>query len=489
MRATPHCLRELSGGARIVSGNTGDHPLIVTLLTQVALASRMEDFQSRNDAPSYLPADRLLVKRNEQLIGHVHLSRAIGWFQGIRLPLIRLNDFAMLPEYHRQTTDGTQYAATLLQEAESTAAREGALLALQHTDQPEWFQKQGWSLYLAQGHTRANTRAILSHLDAQQSLRRRRADSHSSTIEVRSWRHVELDCLCPIYQQSVTGQWGALHRSAETWQWLAGRKAHDQILLAIDRSEEAVDLRSHDHPQRPVADATSMEGPNGNDANENREDGLVPEPDSQMTSICTPQEAIGYAVLRDSCIVEMFTLPGYSFASTAMITRACHDAIDRDHHFVELHTPAIDPMHDLLVTAGGRWQRDRTADGAWIFKLLSPARWLERLYPVLQQRAHEGGLARPLKITFDVDAQLYQFTLTRRSVRLQPIPPSWSGSSLGRIVCDGGTFQDLIASNLMIYEAIAKGRLQADNPGIPQALAILFPFQIFWQSPLELLRL
>ena len=143
-----------------------------------------------------------------------------------------------------------------------------------------------------------------------------------------------------------------------------------------------------------------------------------------MTSICPPQEAIGYAVLRDSCLIEMFTLPGFSSARTAMIAQACRDAIDRDHHFVELHTPAVDPMHELLVTAGGSWQRRLTADGEWMFKLLSPDKWLERLYPVLQQRTHEGELARPLEITFDVDGQIHQLTLTRRSVRLQPVKAS-----------------------------------------------------------------
>jgi hypothetical protein len=447
----------------------------------------LEDFQSRNDAPSYLPADRLLAKRKGQLIGHVHLSRSIGWFQGIRLPLVKLNDFAMLPEYHRQAADGTNYAAALLQVAESTAIREGAILAVQHTDQPEWFQQQGWSRCRAQGHTRANTLAILSHLDAQQSLRRQRAGINGATIEIRSWRHVELDCLRHIYQQSVTGMWGALHRSEETWHWLAGRKAHDQILLAIDRSAKTA--RSRDDPLPPAADPHREDEVNGSEGGPGRSVDREQDPPGGMTSICTPREAIGYAVLRDSCLIEMFTLPGFFSARTAMIAQACHDAIDRDHHFVELHTPAVDPMHELLVTAGGSWQRRITADGEWMFKLLSPDKWLERLYPVLQQRTHEGGLARPLEITLDVDRRIYQLTLTRRSVRLQPVSPSNGAHSPGQVACDWLAFQDLLTSNLKVSTAIAQGRLVTATPDISQALAILFPFRLFWQSPFELLRL
>jgi hypothetical protein len=489
MRATPHCLRKLSSDIKIVSGNVGDHSLIASLLAQVALAPRAEDFQSRNDAPSYLPADRLLVKRKGQLIGHVHLSRSIGWFQGVRLPLVKLNDFAMLPEYLRQTADGTQYAAALLQEAESTAAREGAMLAVQHTDQSEWFQQQGWSLCRVQGHTLANTRAILSHLDAQQSLRRRRAGINEAKIEIRSWRHVELDCLRHIYQQSVIDMWGTLHRSEETWQWLAGRKAHDQILLAIDRSAASARSRSRDDPLPPAVDPPDADEVNGSADGPDESVDSAQDPPGGMTSICTPQEAIGYAVLRDSCLIEMFTLPGFSSARTAMIAQACRDAIDRDHHFVELHTPAVDPMHELLVTAGGSWQRRLTADGEWMFKLLSPDKWLERLYPVLQQRTHEGGLARPLEITLDVDGLIYQLTLTRRSARLQPVSASNCAHSTGQVACDRLAFQDLLTSNLKVSTAIAQGRLATATPDISQTLAILFPFRLFWQSPFELLRL
>jgi N-acetylglutamate synthase-like GNAT family acetyltransferase len=483
MRASPHCLRKLSGGAKVVSGNVGDHPLIAALLTQVALTERTEDFQSRNDAPSYSPADRLLVKRDGQLIGHVHLARSIGWFQGERCPLVKLNDFVMLPEYHRITVDGADYAAALLQVAESTAANEGALLAVQHTDQPEWFQQHGWSRCRAQGHTRANTRAILSHLNAQQSLRRQRLEKNRPAIEIRSWRHVELDCLRRIYQPSITRMWGALHRSEETWQWLVGRKAHDQILLAINRPARIAKPWSQERPMSLDLDSPEEVALNTKtyDPEQN--------PLGGTTGICKPQEAIGYAVLRDSCIVEMFTLPGFSSARVPLIARACRDAIDRDHHFVELHTPVVDPMHELLVTAGGSWLRSANAGGAWMFKLLAPDKWLERIYPVLKQRVLEEGLARPLEIALDVGMQTYQLVLSRRSIRLQPEPPSPNESSSGRVACDWLAFQDLLTSNLMVSAAIAQGRMKTAAPETSQALASLFPFQLFWQSPFEILRL
>ena len=108
----------------------------------------------------------------------------------------------------------------------------------------------------------------------------------------------------------------------ETWQWLAGRKAQDQILIAVKNNR-----------QRSSDSAADL-------------------------------DAVGYAIVRDSCIVEMLTLPGFSAARAMLVARACRDAIDRDHHFVSLHTPAADPMHELMVTAGGSWISDGASTGS-----------------------------------------------------------------------------------------------------------------------------
>jgi len=440
------CLRSLGAKTRILVGNARDHSLLLELLIQDYQAPLGDDFQGRLDEPLYEPSDRLLLQHAGQLIGHVQVSKLVGWFHGQRYPLARLQDFVTLPEYR-----SSGYDAPLLETAESVALKEGAILGFVRTDRPEWFEQHGWSVCRGQGHTRANTRAILSHFDAQQSKRRRQNES----LEVRTWRHFELDSIVKVYQQISTTMWGTLQRSLETWQWLVGRKAHDQILIAVDQTSQK-------------------------SAGREKLDGHAHE-----TDLAEPPNVVGYAIVRDSCIVEMLTLPGYSAARLLLVSQACRDAIDRDHHFVSLHTPAADPMHELLVTAGGSWIADGAASGGQgMLKLLAPDRWVERLYPVLHERAREAGITRPLEIDFALGDTYRRLTLTRRSSRLETIT-----NPRVPIQCTSQTLQDLLTSNLTYSEAIAQGRLRTPHLSLLRTLAALFPPKLFWQSPFPLLRL
>jgi predicted acetyltransferase len=422
-----------------VAGNAGDNPLVQRLLVQAYQLPLSEDFQSRLDEPLYQPTDRLLLQRAGKLIGHVQVSKLTGWFQGQRCPLARLQDFVTLPEYRCSDLD-----SPLLTMAESVAVNEGAVLGFVRSDRPEWFEQHGWSCCRGQGHTRANTREILSHLNSHQSKQRR----DCPTIEVCTWRHFQLDSILKVYQQLSTNMWGTLQRSLESWQWLVGRKAHDQILLAIDNSTAASSAPS-------------------------------------ATDLANQPNVVGYAIVRDSCIVELLTLPEYSAARSMLLVQACRDAIDRDHHFVSLHTPTADPLHELLVTAGGSWITDSAdAGGQWMLKLLAPDRWIERLYPVLHERAREADIRRPLEIDFAIEQGFQRFTLTRRSSRLEPI----AHSSVA-VQCDWRALQDLLTSNLTFPEAITQGRLRSPHLSILRMLAALFPPKLFWQSPFPLLRL
>lgn len=445
------CLQKLGADTQIVVGNVGDHSLVSQLLLQAYQTPLADDFQSRLDEPHYQPSDRLLLWRSDRLIGHVQVSKLTGWFHGLRCPLARMQDFVTLPEYRAADFD-----KPLLQVAEAVAVNEGAILGFIRTDRPEWFEQQDWSCCRGQGHTRANTRAILSHLDAQQSRRKH----HTPSIEIRTWRHFQLDSILKLYQQLSTGMWGTLQRSLETWQWLVSRKAHDQVLIAVEKKAGEV----------------------GEDASEwSLPEAIDPENVDPHRQI----DIVGYAIVRDSCIVEMLTLPGHSAVRSLLISQACRDAIDLDHHFVSLHTPAADPMHELLVTAGGSWIADNAASGGrGMLKLLAPDRWIERLYPLLHERAREAGIPRPLEIDFAVGEQYYRLTLTRRSSRLEPIDPSPVA-----VQCNWLTLQDLLLSNLTFPEAIAQGRLRTPHLSILRTLAALFPPKLFWQSPFPMLRL
>lgn len=427
------CLQELSNGIKIVAGNAGDHGRVLSFLSRHYQATLGDDFQSRLDEPSYEPSDRMLLVRGGDMLGHAQITRQSLWFDHERLPVAAIRDFAVLPEMH-----AAGLREPLLKTAEETALAEGAVLAIARVDQHEFFAAHGWSTYRSQGHTRSNTRSLLAHITAQQAARKHR-QPHA---EIRTWWHFELDGIQPVYEQVAAAMWGTMHRNDDAWRWLVGRKAHEQILVAVKHKGEA-------------------------------------------TTGSAPIQAVGYAVVRDANIVEMFTLPGHSGVRPLLVARACRDAIDRDHHFVSLHTPPTDPLHELLVTAGGSWVASNAHAGQWMCKLLSPEKWVERLYPQLYQRAREAGIARPLEIGFAVGEHRYRFVFTRRSVRLEHALPSAAVD----VTCDAAAFQDLFASNLAWPAAIERGRLRLENAKIAPVLTALFPPRLFWQSPFEQLRL
>ncbi len=426
-------LREIDLHTQIVVGNAGDHPRALALLLQHYQAPLAEDFQSRLDDPSYEPTDRMLVVRRGELIGQMQLSRQSAWFDRERIPTATVRDGVILPEMNP-----AGLMEPLLETAESTALTEGAILAIARPEQPEHFAGRGWSTCRSQGHTQADTRALLAHITAQLATRQ----SRHAHIEIRTWRHFELEAIQPVYEQVATAMWGTLHRSDDAWRWLVGRKAHDQILIAVD------------HKEGEAKEAEKL-------------------------------HVVGYAVVRDSCIVEMITLPGYSAVRPLLMARACRDAIDRDHHFISLHTPPTDSMHEFLATAGGSWLTSAPHGGEWMHKLLSPEKWVERLYPQLYRRAREAGIPRPLEIDFAVGDSRYRFLFTRRSVRLEQALPAAPVDA----TCDLLTFQNLLTSNLAWPVALERGLLQVADPQKAAVLAALFPPRLFWQSPFELLRL
>ena len=408
-RCDATCLRELEGGVRIVAGNAGDHPLVLKLLVETRHAPLGEDFQSRLDEPSYRPNDRLLVRRDRSIVAHVHVGSHIGWFDGQRIPLVKLQDFAALPEFSH-----AGYADALFGAAESIAAGEGAIIAVTHSEAPELFTRRGWSLIRGQGHTRAGARAVLAHLDAQDAARRKK---RKTPLEIRTWRHFEMDAIREVYNQTAAPLWGALVRSEAAWQWLIGRKAQDQILLAVDAKAASPD-------------------------------------DSASDLLKAGGRVVGYAVVRGSCIVEMMTLPDFPAAATQLLARACHDAMDRDHHSISLYTPAADPLHELLVTAGGAWISDATVGTPrWAARLLAPEKWVERFFPAWHERARSAGLERPYELGIAIGDERWQLTLTRRSSRLERVdelPSRW-------IECDRPMMESLLLGNVLVGAAIAHG--------------------------------
>jgi predicted acetyltransferase len=417
---------------RLVFAHASDHALVHALLRAANQSPSYENFLTQLDEPSYEPADRLLLQHGKQLIAHVQLAQRMAWFGGVKIRVGSLHDLAVLPEYAQA---GCEHK--LLTVAERQHGEAQSVVGLVRTDRPEPFRTAGWTDVRGQGHSEVSTRDLLAHLSAQAALTSRRVHS----LQVRRWRHVEMESVRFVYSDWASHGWGAVHRPEGYWQWLVGRKAHSDLFVAVAGADQRQETES----------------------------------DSRI---------VGYAVTAGDKVLEMCCLSDYARAAPRLIVRACQDAIEQDHHTLSLYTPPNDPLHELLVTAGGTWRsEDRGAGGALLVKLFSPSRWVEAIFPILRLRSKQTAITRPFELCFDCGAEKYRLVVTRRSSRL--VTDESAGSD---VRCDAAAFEALLVGNLNIAKAHESGLLQVADEETLQRLVALFPPALFWQSQLDVLR-
>jgi hypothetical protein len=326
----------------------------------------------------------------------------------------------------------------LLAAAEQTLRDRQAVVAFARTERPELFRAAGWSTVLDERSTEANVSDILAHFASRGGKGRRR----SRGLRIRLWRHVELDALRPVYCHAAQCAWGAIDRSESYWRWLVGRKAHDELIVAVHGRDDWEELDR-------------------------------------------PANIVGYAVTRGSHVVELCCRAGFAHAGPRLLARACRDAIEQDHRTMVLRLPTTNPLHRLMLASGGHWCNDNRAHGGTLLvKLLDPPRWIESMYPLLLARAKAAGIARPYHVAFHNGQTAARLDLTRRSGRL-----SENTDDAADVHCSPDTLAALLVGNLDVGPARDAGELKICDDATAARLAALFPAETFWQSPFDSLRL
>jgi ribosomal protein S18 acetylase RimI-like enzyme len=405
---------------------------VYSLLRSVNQSPSYEDFVSWLDEPTYEPGDRLLLKQGERIIAHIQLLSRMAWFEGVKVPISGLQDLTVLPEYSQAGLE-----CQLLSAAEVAMRDAQTIVSIVRTERADAFRAAGWLEVRGQGHSEVGIGDLLAHLSAQPVPKIRCLPS----VRIRRWRHVEMDAVRAVYTAAAAHFWGALYRPEPYWWWLVGRKAHSELIVAV-------------------------------------------EGDDDWRASVAASRIVGYAVTRGGQILELCCLPEFLRTAPRLLVRACQDAIEHDHHTLSLHTPPSDPLHELVVTAGGRWcGKEREAGATLLLKLLDPARWIEVIYPILRRRVKRAALARPLQMGFDCGDEQYRLLITRRSSRLiadEALPVD--------VRCDKATFSALLLGNLNIAKACDAGSLAVANADSLHRLTQLFPPSLFWQSPFDALR-
>lgn len=421
------CVSANDALARVIPAGAGDHAAVYHLLTSVFHAPSPDSFHAWLDDPFYEPRHRLLVKRGERVVSHVHLTERTASFGSLRLPVVGLNWLATLPEFRR-----SGYGGLLLQASDSAMRRSGSVLGLLTTRHPHFFRRHGWSVCGRHSHARAGSRHLLAQLSARGQL------NAEESLNIRPWRQVELPALMRIYSRNQAPAYGGYERSEAYWRWLVSRKHFDQIYVALDGPEKY-----------------------------------------ELDIAGTP--IVGYAITKDDRVLELMCDPDHPTAAEQLLARACSEAIERDYHSLTLHAPPGDRLFSVFCSAGGEQYNHELHQGeVFMAKLLDPQGFLRALRSELHARAENARFPRPCGLGLHVHEEKLQLAATRRSVKV-------SSGKLGRsyLRLNLPEFTRLVLGHLDVQEAINSGRIRASTRYAVEAARILFPRLPLWRSPLD----
>jgi predicted acetyltransferase len=412
---------------KIAIGCAGDHPVVHHLLTEVFQGPSRDAFYGSLDDPFYEPRDRLLVKRADQTVSHLLLTKRVMHFAGLSFPTDVLSWLGTLPEFRQQG-----FASLLARAADETMRRDGVVLGILKTKVPHFFRRFGWALCGRHSQAQAGSRDLLAQLSVRGFV------PGEASVGIRPWRQVELPALMRLYGEMTAGRAGHFERTEAYWRWLVSRKGFERIYVAVD----------------------------GPDNFELQDD---------------PTKLVGYLITGEDRVLELATARTHRHVARELLARACSEAIERDYHMVTMHAPPDDPLLEIFRRAGGTLQAAESNQGeVHMAKLMNPPGFLKMLCPELHNRAEAAGLTRPCELGILVDGEKYRLVVSRRSVK-------FGRHKIGRsyLSCGGTHFTRLLLGHLDIDEALAEGRLRASTQLAAETARALFPRLPVWRPPLD----
>lgn len=416
--------------ASLAIASAADHPAIQHFLSAVFSTSSRDVFLQSLDDPFYEPSDRVLVRRDARLLGHVHLTKRVAQFGAAQIPVSGLHHLALHPELR-----GQGVSRQLLARADELMAEDGSLVGLLVTRTPRPFQQAGWAICGRHSYSRGDTRRVMAQ------LARRGVLDAEGPLSVRPWRQVEMPGLLRVYQESLAGRYGLYDRTEAYWRWLVSRKRFEQVYVALDGP-------------------TSLEFDEACDA------------------------MVGFAVARDDCVLELHNVPGRRDAALRLLAHCAGEAIERDQHRLGYHGPVDDPVHGLFVEADGTTCSDVVDAGeVYMVKVVDPRRLLDRIAGELFARAVAARLPRPCELGLVIGERKYSLIVSRRSVKVV-------AGRAGRVALrlDDDEFARLALGHLDLKKAAERGRVKPSSRGALQIGRGLFPQLPWWRAPLDRLE-
>ena len=437
---------------RLAAAKTGDHPSIHGLLVSVFHGPSTAEFQSQLDEPGYEPADRIIVKDDDQIAAHLRLARQTIQVGAATLPAARFMDLATAPEYRSRGL-----ATALLAAGERAAAERGVLVGLTRTRAAELFARQGWTVCGRHIFSTASPQAVLAELASAASSEEHRDQSSvlpcspPESIQVRPLRRVELRGVVRLYERHIAGQSGWPVRGEPYWEWLLARGACDQVYVASSGPE--------------TTDFAKL-----------------------LDSI------VGYICVRRSRIVELVVTGGRHDVARRLVERVCADAREQDGWSMRCDAPTDDPLIDLFRRAGGRVTVTQEVNGElFMAKLLDPLAVLREMTPVFAARAAAAGLSHPCELGIELRCgggrrtrgasgvvERFRLCLGKRDARVET-----GGPSRHAIVLSYGELAPLVLGDVGADTMAHSRRLSFTTKEAQKRASALLPGGIWWRPALD----
>lgn len=440
----------LESRLRLAAARTGDHPSIHAFLLSIFHGPTAAEFHAQLDEPGYQAANRLVVKNGEQVVAHMRLAPQSIQMGSRSLTAVRFMDLGTAPEIR-----GCGVAKALIASGQRVARESGAMIGMVRTRFPVLFSHEGWSLCGCHSYSSAAPRAVLAELARAAEERTPEAiwpPRAAEQITVRPLRRVELPAVVRLYDAASRKQTGWPVRSEEYWDWLLARGACDRIYVASSSADSA---------------------------------NLATLPDS----------IVGYACVRQSRIVELITAERRSDAAEQLLIRICADAREQDGWAMRLDAPPADPLHDVMVAAGGkRGRAENASDEHFMAKVFDPFAVLRELLPTFAARAQASGYSSQWELGIELRVPrskasglraaglVERYRLRCRSGKL--VVESGVPSRHTVVICQAD-FAPLVLGLYGSTDLAAGKRLATTSKQARELAAGLFPGQLWWRPVLD----
>ncbi|SIN80385.1 Predicted acetyltransferase [Singulisphaera sp. GP187] len=236
------------GSVEFCLGTEADHEAVYQSLLHVFHGPDREAYLGALSDPTYRPEQRLLVKVDNRLVSHIHLTERRVRFGSVELPLNGVMWVGTLPEYR-----GMGFAQNLMRLADDRARETGAAVQALTTGMPQFYRPLGWGVCGRQTFGQTLSRNLPQVSDGL-------IEGRSGFWNVRPWRQVELNDLMSLYELQYADTTGAVVRSEDYWRWIIGRKYAHVIWVACQgetvrgyafvKDHKILEIASHPaHPQ------------------------------------------------------------------------------------------------------------------------------------------------------------------------------------------------------------------------------------------------